>query len=150
MTLIEQLKRDEGCRRVGDKLADYLDSKGLWTRGYGHLIIPQPGPGYVAQQITEAEALALLEADIKSHSAELLGALPWVTTLDEVVREALINMTFNLGVYRLRGFRGFLSELQRGNIALAVIEGLDSKWHREDVGPRAVRLMKQIATKVRQ
>jgi hypothetical protein len=33
---------------------------------------------------------------------------------------------------------------------MAVIEMLDSKWHRDDVGPRAVRLAKQIATRVYQ
>lgn len=144
MNIVEQLKRDEGCRPVKGGLSDYRDSKGLWTRGYGHLIVPQPRPGYVPRVITVEEAEQLLERDIREHEAELHSAMPWVRAEPEIVRLTLLNMVFNMGVYRLQGFRNFLVALRLRDYPMAAIEGLDSKWHREDVGPRAVRLMKQL------
>lgn len=150
MTLVEQLKRDEGCRRVDGGLQDYRDSKGYWTRGYGHLIVPQPGPDYVPQVISERAAEQLLRDDIEKHRLELQRALPWVLDQPTHVFDALVNMVFNLGIPRLLGFENFLAAVREGNYGLAAIEGLDSKWYRWDVGPRAVRLMKQIVTGVRQ
>lgn len=151
MTLIGQLKRDEGCKRIaGGFLQDYRDSKGYWTRGYGHLILPQPAADVLPKSMTEAEAEALLRADILDHALELNRAVPWLRMHPQVVQDAVLNMAFNLGVPRLLGFKGFLAELRAQNYTMAVIEMLDSKWHREDVGPRAVRLAKQIATRTYQ
>jgi lysozyme len=149
MTLIAQLKRDEGCRRVAGGLLDYRDSKGLWTRGYGHLLVPQPDP-HTPKVISEADATALLVNDLKRHGAEVYDALPWIREHDVAVEDAVLNMAFNLGVPRLLGFKGFLTALRGNDYTMAVIEMLDSKWHRDDVGPRAVRLAKQIATRVYQ
>lgn len=150
MTLIEQLKRDEGCRRVAGGLSDYRDSKGLWTRGYGHLIVPQPLGTYVPKVISEREAHELLVDDLAKHRDELFIAVPWITSHDDVIVEAVINMVFNLGITRLLGFKGFFAALRARDYPMAAIEALDSKWHREDVGVRAVRLAKQLVTKVRQ
>lgn len=148
MTLIEQLKRDEGCRRVAGGLRDYRDSKGLWTRGYGHLIEKQDG--HLAKTISEREAHELLVADLAKHDAELYRTWPWLTAHPQAVQDAVRNMAFNLGMTRLKGFVGFQAAMLKGDYIIAVIEMLDSKWHREDVGPRAVRLAKQIATQVYQ
>lgn len=158
MDLIEQLKRDEGCRRTASgNLVDYRDSKGLWTRGYGHLITPQPGPDFVPRELSPDEAHTLLLDDIAKHARELDRALPWLQTYPPVVRDAVLNMAFNLGIPRLLKFTGFLAALRRAprrassrqaacDYAMAAIEMLDSKWHREDVGARAVRLAKQVVT----
>lgn len=149
MNLFDQLKRDEGCRRVAGGLIDYRDSKGLWTRGFGHLIVPQPDP-HTPRVITEQQADELLHADIAKHRRELYNAMPWLHAHETVVQDAVHNMAFNLGVTRLKGFVGFIAAMLKHDYTMAVIEMLDSKWHREDVGPRAVRLAKQIATRVYQ
>jgi len=144
MNVLEQLKRDEGCKRVAGGLRDYRDSKGLWTRGYGHLIVPQPAEPFLPAVISEAEAEKLLQEDILKHEAEMRKALPWIDTHPYPVYAAVLNLVFNMGVPRLRGFEGFLGALERRDYPLAAIELLDSKYYREDVGPRAVRLAKQI------
>jgi lysozyme len=155
MTLIEQLKRDEGSVHVTgpqNGLIDYLDSKKLWTRGYGHLLTPQPSTvvAYQPQVISEAEATALLVDDLNKHDADLFRMWPEVLRHNQYAVDAVRNMNFNLGTTRLLGFKGFVRAMNVGNYIVAVIEMLDSKWHREDVGPRAVRLAKQIATRTYQ
>jgi hypothetical protein len=42
------------------------------------------------------------------------------------------------------GFKNFIAALKSGNKHLAALEMLDSKWHREDVGARAVRLARLV------
>jgi lysozyme len=152
LNFIEQLKRDEGCKRVAGGLSDYMDSKGYWTRGYGHLIkgVVREAYDHKPLVISETEADALLRADIAKHDAELYRTWPWLTTHPQVVQDAVRNMAFNLGMTRLKGFVGFQAAMLKGNYIIAVIEMLDSKWHREDVGARAVRLAKQIAARVYQ
>lgn len=144
MNLVEQLKRDEGCKPVPGGLQDYKDSKGLWTRGYGHLITPQPGPGYVPKVITQSEADILLAVDIAKHQGELDRALPWARQHTDARYGVLLNMAFNLGITRLLGFKNFIELMRTNQFPLAAIEALDSKWYREDVGPRAIRLAKQL------
>lgn len=151
MNLIEQLKRDEGCKRVAGGLMDYRDSKGYWTRGYGHLLnVDHEASDHVPQIIREDDAHALLVADLNGHDADLFRMWPQLRTHDQVVQDAVRNMNFNLGTTRLLSFKGFVRAMNVGNYIVAVIEMLDSKWHREDVGPRAVRLAKQIATRTYQ
>jgi lysozyme len=105
---------------------------------------------HVPRVISMYAAEELLREDMNTHTDELYRALPWIQAYEAPVREAVINMAFNLGITRLLGFKGFLRELQARNYTMAAIEMLDSKWHREDVGPRAVRLAKQLVTRIRQ
>lgn len=141
MNLTEQLTRDEGLRLIA-----YQDTKGLWTIGVGHLLPDPTNPKWKGYTIDRTTAEAWLAQDILKHNKELYVALPWVRALDEARAGVFANMAFNLGVPRLLGFTGFLSAAQQANWPMAAIEMLDSKWHREDVGPRAVRLAKQIVT----
>jgi lysozyme len=150
VNLVDQLKRDEGCRRVTGGLLDYRDSKGLWTRGYGHLMTPQPRDGFIPQVLSEDEANDLLQRDMREHDRDLMEMLPWIVTHPTVVHDAVLNMAFNLGIIRLMGFRDFVAAMRAGNYGLAAIAMLDSKWYREDVRDRAVRLAKQIVMGVYQ
>jgi len=61
------------------------------------------------------------------------------------VKNALLNMCFNLGINRLLGFKKMVAALQEKNFTLAAKEALNSKWA-EQVGERA----KDIALMIRQ
>lgn len=132
MTLKEQLMRDEGLR-----LKPYADTTGHLTIGFGRNLT-QVG-------ISLAEAELLLDHDIQRTTADVLAAFLWIASLDDVRREALVNMAFNLGIGGLLEFRKMLAACQRGDWPTASIEALNSEWAQQ-VGDRAYRLSRQLET----
>lgn len=132
--LRQQLLRDEG-----EVLHGYTDSRGYLTIGVGRLIDSRGGG------ISHEEAMYLLDNDIRSHTKELVAALPWVADMDPIRLAVLCNMAFNLGVPHLLGFRKMLAAAQRKNWVAASSEMLDSAWARQ-VGSRADRLSEQMLT----
>jgi len=130
MTLEEQLIRDEGLR-----LKPYRDSVGKLTIGVGRNLDDEG--------ITKEEAFFLENTDISRHDAALYAALPWVKDLDDARQGVLRNMSFNIGVPGLLGFRQTLALIQQGKYAEAATEMLNSKWASQ-VGARAQRLAKQL------
>jgi len=132
--LIAALKIDEGVR-----LKAYLDTVGVWTVGYGHAHVA-PGTVWMLEQ---AEA-ALIE-DVRKHNKELAEALPWLSSLDPVRRRVLQNMSFNLGVKGLLGFKNTLEAVRTGRYNQASAGMLASKWAKQVKG-RAVRLADEMLT----
>jgi lysozyme len=136
VTLREQLIRDEG----GYQRYVYQDSLGFWTVGYGRCVDRKRGKG-----ISEAEAALLLDNDIRDTTGDLLTALPWVADLDEVRKAALINLSFNLGIMGLLGFKNMLAAAKENDWETAAQQLLESKYARQ-VGARATRLAEQLRT----
>jgi lysozyme len=132
MTLLDQLKRDEGLR-----LTPYKDSVGKVTIGYGRNL-DDVG-------ISQYEAEILLQHDLIHASQVLRDNLPWTEGLDEVRRAVLVNMSFNMGIHGLMGFKNTLGLIQAGEFDQASEAMLQSKWA-EQVGPRAHRLSLQLKT----
>lgn len=131
-SLLEQLIRDEGM-----VLHPYTDTVGKVTIGCGRNLTDVG--------ITKEEAIYLCSNDIQNATQHLQQSLPWTDGLDDVRRDALIAMTFNMGIGRLCGFKKFLSALQVGDWKTARNEMLDSQWANQ-VGARAYRLSIQIET----
>ncbi len=136
ISLREQLIRDEEDRQFM-----YLDAGGVPTVGVGRNLRDKG--------LSLLERAFLLQNDIADHTLEVCQAIPWSEGLDEVRREVLINMSFNLGTAGLLQFVKFLAALKAKNYPLAAKEMLDSKWAPQ-VGGRAVRLSQQIILGVRQ
>lgn len=134
MNLQEQLRRDEGLR-----LKPYRDTVGKLTIGVGRNL-DDVG-------ISEEEASLMLFYDIRRAEASLKKALPWVAGMDEIRRAALINLTFNVGIARLLGFKNMLVACQAKNWPGAAAELLDSVYAKQ-VGDRAKRLAEQLLTGV--
>lgn len=130
MNAIEQIKRDEGFRAH-----PYRDSVGKWSIGYGRNL-EDVG-------ISQVEGDYLLQNDIDWAEHHLDVNLTWWRGLEEVRRAVLLNMTFNMGIGGLMGFRQMLKALQDGDYEGAAREMLDSKWA-EQVGARANRLAEQL------
>lgn len=129
--LVEMIKRHEGTGPVvNGRFMMYKDSLGIWTAGFGRNI--------QERGFSKDEAELMLANDIRTATDEL-HQFEWFRELDTVRQAVIINMNFNLGLTRLRGFRQMIVAIERGDYAQAAVEMLDSKW-RDQVGARAVEL----------
>ena len=132
--LIEMLRRHEGVR---DKV--YLCSAGYETIGVGRNI-SEDGLG-----LSEDEINFLLNNDIKRVREELTEEYYWFAGLNDARQDAMIDLSFNLGQTRLRGFVKALEAMSREEFENAADEFMDSRWS-ELVGDRAVEVTEIIRT----
>lgn len=132
MTVIDQLKRDEGFRAK-----PYKDSKGFLSIGYG--INLDAGTD-------EEEAEYWLSYRLNKSRQWMLSTFPWAEQLDDARFGAMLNMAYNLRE-KLTEFHYFLAAMQNGDWSQAAFQGRQSAWH-EQVGDRAERLMRQVETGV--
>lgn len=132
--LLEMLKRHEGV-----KSHVYLCSAGYETIGVGRNI-SKSGMG-----LSDDEVDYLLENDIVRVIKELSSEYPWFKDLDDVRKDAIIDIGFNLGATRLRGFKRALAAMEVADYTTAAKEFLDSKWSR-DVKGRATELCYMVET----
>lgn len=148
---IDQLKRHEGFR--GDV---YKCTAGKNTIGYGRNIDDNPITEKEFKEcgiekttplkITEQQASKLLELDIRKHVHAVNTSFPdIVQLLNEPRQWVLYNMSFNIGMTKLRKFQGMFSAVLQGNFVKASIEMLDSKWAKQVKG-RANELALQMKT----
>ena len=132
--LIEMLERHEGVRSTV-----YVCSAGYETIGVGRNI-SATGLG-----LSEDEVDYLLKNDIERVIKELSTEYPWFNSLDDVRKDAMIDISFNLGATRLRGFKRALAAMEVADYKLAAKEFLDSQWSR-DVKGRSHELASMIET----
>ena len=76
---------------------------------------------------------------------ELDGEYPWFAGLNNARSDAMIDISFNLGQTRLRGFRKALEAMESGDWEEAGKQFLDSRWA-DQVGNRATELTEIIRT----
>lgn len=134
-TAIDQIRRDEG-----EVLHAYADSLGFTTIGVGRLIDKRKGGG-----ITKEEAAYLLNNDIQSRLIALESRIPWFKRLDDARKGVLLNMSFQLGIGGLMGFKNTLAKIEAGDYEVAAANMLKSKWARQTPN-RAKRLARQMET----
>lgn len=125
-----ELIRDEGLR-----LKPYRCTSNKLTIGVGRNLDDRG--------VTREEALYLLHSDIKAEEAALDKHLPWWRTLSDARQRVLLNMSFNLGIKRLLGFKNTLGMIERGQYVKAADGMLESLWARQ-VGSRAERLAERM------
>lgn len=130
MTLIEQLRRDEGVRHVA-----YYDQKGILTVGVGHnLHVP----------ISDAAIDRILGDDIAVAETEV-SRLPEYTLADPVRQAAMVNLTFWVGFGGVLKFEKMLAALKVRDWETAARELYASDLPKVDEG-RAKRLSEQLRT----
>lgn len=142
MTLLDQLKRDEGV-----VLHVYLDSMGIRTAGMGHNLEAHHIDWPVGTPISQAQSDQWALEDIGEVASQVHSLIPWSDGLDEARLGVLLNMAFNLGIYGLLKFKHTLNLVRLGDYAEAASAMLDSAWANQ-VGPRAIRLAQQMTTGV--
>lgn len=124
--LHEILIRHEGLR-----LKPYRDTKGKLTIGVGRNL-DDVG-------ITREEALLLLNNDLVRVRREVERAFPWFSRLNPVRKNVVLNMVFNLGLPRFRGFTKTITAIEAKDWERAAREMLESRWAKQ-VGRRAQEL----------
>jgi len=133
--LKKQLTRDEGVVEHA-----YQDHLGYWTIGVGRLVDKRKGG-----KLRPSEIDFLLENDIADRIAALTAKLPWFTKLDEARQGVLVNMSFQMGVLGLLGFKNTLKMVETGQYENAANGMLQSLWARQ-TPERAKRLSEQMRT----
>jgi lysozyme len=117
--LTRQLRVQEGVRKCA-----YQDHLGFWTIGVGRLVDSRkPGAG-----LRDSEIDLMLLNDIEDRIGELTKRIPWIAQLNEARQGVLLNMSFQLGVEGLLGFKTTLRLTQEGQYFQAAKQMLDSKW----------------------
>ncbi len=137
MNLAALLEAEEG--RIAHA---YTDSEGWLTIGVGRLIDKRKGG-----RLTDAEIDYLLANDIAEKTAELQRSLVWLDGLDQVRRDTLIAMAFQMGTAGLLGFRNTLEMVRTGDYKGAGRGMLQSRWAQQ-TPLRAERMARQMETGV--
>lgn len=136
--LIDMLKRHEGEVKKNGRHVAYMCPAGHWTIGIGRNIDPNGGIG-----LSDEEVDMLLEGDILRVIKELSAEYPWFDSLDDVRKNALIDIGFNLGATRLRLFKKALSAMEVADYSQSADEFMRSLWAKQ-VGSRAIELTEMI------
>lgn len=134
-TLLSDLRRDEGVR-----YSPYLDTVGVSTVGVGHNLESKPLPDGWTYPLSDEQVDQLLAEDLREVFDGLDRTLPWWRKLNYPRQRCLANMTFNLGLAGMLGFKNTLTAMQQGRYNAAGAGMASSKWAKQ-VGKRADRLV---------
>lgn len=124
--VLPTLMKDEGFREK-----PYRCPAGKLTIGYGTNI---------DDGIDADEAMFLLEHRVDIAILDCRTFFPWFETLSLARQAVIINLRYQLGMPRLRGFKRMIAALAGGDYDMAADELLDSKYARVDCPERAKRL----------
>jgi len=151
--LLDMITVDEGM-----ELQVYKDSLGIDTIGVGRnlkdrklTVAELQHLGYSDMRHVHESGLTLygarylLRNDVTIAERELLAAHPCVEVLNGPRQMVCVNMSFNLGVPRLKRFMNMWAAIHRKDYSVAADEMLDSKWA-EQVKGRATRLSNIMRT----
>jgi lysozyme len=138
----KQIKYEEGLR-----LKAYRCSEGKLTIGYGWNIDANPTfeGKPIPRIITKEFAEKLLIYSISIAEQGLLKNLPWTINLDPARRDALLNMSFQIGIDGLLKFKTSLPLIKEGKYQNAAVNLLKSLWAKQ-TPERAKRVTNQIAS----
>ena len=132
--LIDMLKLHEGVKSYC-----YKCTQGFETIGVGRNISES------GLELSDDEIEYLLANDIARVKDELSDAYFWFNAMNEARQDAMVDICFNLGLTRLRGFVKALEAMSREQFDIAADEFMDSRWASQ-VGNRAVRVTEMIRT----
>jgi lysozyme len=133
---ITSVLRDQLIAHEGLRLKPYHDTVGKLTIGVGRNLTDVG--------ISQEEALYLLDNDLRASIADL-ERLPWFESLDPIRQRVVVDMRFNLGPSKFRGFHNTIAAMTVGDYERASRLMLRSKWA-EQVGGRAARLARMMQT----
>ena len=123
----------------GLKFKPYVDTVGKISCGIGRNLTDKG--------ISEAEAMAMMRADIVESISELDRAFHGWRNHSQVRQDVLVELQFNMGANRLAGFKKFWAAMAVKDYATAASELMASKWATQ-VGQRAKTLSDRIRSGV--
>ena len=137
--LIPDIEADEGFR--AQAYPDPLTHGDPWTVGYG-----ATGPGITQGTVwTQDQAYADLVQRVATLTTQLAASLPWFLGLSDLRQDALVNMSYNMGLAGLLAFHKTLTLISEADYTGAAADMLESLWAKQ-VPSRAKRLSEQMAT----
>ena len=142
--LKKELERDEGRR-----LEPYKDTEGIWSIGIGHNLEAKGIPFEILIELlkkhglTDSQVDRIFKEDIGDAARDLDVLWPWWNEQTDNRQRALLNMCFNLGLKRLRGFRNMWGSIKSLKWKEAKYHSLDSKWAKQ-VGSRSTRIAEML------
>lgn len=102
----------------GLDLKSYVDTNGHLTIGWGRNL---------ENGIRLDEAELMFQNDYK-QTVDELEQCDWYNMQPDGVKNALINMNFNLGITKMEGFKKMIEALRDKDYTQAALEALDSRW----------------------
>lgn len=104
--------------------------------------------GEISISISKSGAIRLLDRDITALIAECAEAFDFWHELNDVRRNVLAEMVYQIGLPGVLKFKQMLAHVRAGRWSDAKREGLDSKWARVDSPARARKLMARMESGV--
>ena len=116
------IKRHENDRK---SLSLHKCSSGKWTIGYGHNLEDNG--------ISESTAEFMLSEDIETARRGLKKVFTNedLKYIDEVRFNALVDMMFQLGLNKFRGFKNMTASIKVGDWLNVASHAMDSKWYKQ-------------------
>lgn len=134
----EHFKAEEGYRNDS-----YLDHQDNWTIGIGHLL--GKSNAFRGIRWSDEKVLQVFENDLDIVVGNARQLFPEYDILPPNVRLAILDMLFNMGINRFRGFKKTIRLIHEGRFQEAALEALDSEWAKHDVPNRAKRIAKLLS-----
>ena len=127
----------------GNRSESYLDTKGNWTIGIGHLL--GKDKAFKGMRWTQEKIITVFENDLDISLDHAKTIFPQFAILPPKVQLAILDMIFNLGGYGFRQFKTVIRMVHAQRYPEAAVAALDSKWARQDVPNRAKRVAKLLS-----
>ena len=122
--LLQSVKKHEGYR---NKV--YLDTLGKRTVGVGHLCVEDFWED--DKEYEEKFLMTILEHDLQTAIKGAERLLKDCPVLDDLAKEIIIEMVFQLGETGVSKFKNMIKALKIPDYQTAAIEMLDSKWAKQ-------------------
>ncbi len=123
--LKKRIKKNEGF-----SLIPYKDQLGNFTIGYGHLI-KKKEKFYFVKKFDKAYFNKLFNEDFKSAETECRNTLNKNIFYNSKTKELLIEMTFQMGIKNVCGFKKMLEHIRNKQKYLAALEMTKSLWYKQ-------------------
>ena len=122
------IKKNEGLR-----LRPYKCSEGKLTIGYGRNIDSMKDEAKKFKSITRKEANTMFSEDISIAINALRKTFDpeYLSGLSKDRATVLIDMMFNLGEGKFKGFKKMIKAVNTGNFDRAALEIIDSKYAKQ-------------------
>lgn len=140
----EDLVRHEGYVRE-----IYMCSEGYATFGVGHMVV-ETDPEHtwpIGTPVNDERILNAFEEDFLDALEDAESLVEGLYNHPDNVIRVLVNMAFNLGRNRLKGFKKMLQAVEDHNYGKAADEMEDSKWYHQ-VGRRSTELVNTMRFEV--
>lgn len=114
-------------------------TKGCILQGYGRCVTKRRTPSFISKSIADK----WLQEDLRKCENHLDQHIPWWRDLSSVRQAALLDMTYNLGIDKLRTFDDFLHYMKNKNYHAASKRLSKSRWAKQ-VGIRSKEIRHAI------